>query len=86
MTSLRLSHVNTQRSFLSGICPSRELHGPTVKVTAPPIKKTEVRNSQGLSFEVRKIPFNVVWILTVKKVSALVHVYALIWYIYVDIR
>jgi hypothetical protein len=27
-----------------------------VKVTAPPIKKMEVRNSRGFSFEVRKIP------------------------------
>ena len=44
---------------------SRELHWPTVKVTALPIKKTEVWNSQGFSFEVRKISFNVVWILTV---------------------
>ena len=33
-----------------------ELHGPKVKVAAPPIKKTEVRNSRGFSFEVRKIP------------------------------
>jgi hypothetical protein len=48
--------VKAQRSFLSGICASREFHGPKVKVTAPPIKKTEVRNSQGFSFEVRKIP------------------------------
>jgi hypothetical protein len=31
--------VKAQRSFLSGIRLSRELHGPKVKVTAPPIKK-----------------------------------------------
>jgi hypothetical protein len=41
---------------LSGNRLSRELPGPKVKVTVPPFKKTEVRNSQGFSFEVRKIP------------------------------
>ena len=56
MTSPRLPLVKAQRSFLSGIRPSREQHGPKVKVTAPPKKKTEVRNSRGVSFEVRKIP------------------------------
>jgi hypothetical protein len=50
------SPLKAQRLFLSGICQSRELHGPKVKVTAPHIKKTEVQNSQGFSFEVRKIP------------------------------
>ena len=39
MTSPRLPLVNTQRSFLSGIRLSRELHEPTVKVILPPIKK-----------------------------------------------
>ena len=39
MTSPRLPLVKVQRSFLSGIRPSREVHGPKVKVTAPPIKK-----------------------------------------------
>jgi hypothetical protein len=39
-----------------GIRQSREQHGPKVKVTAPPKKNPEVRNSQGFSFEVRKIP------------------------------
>jgi hypothetical protein len=39
MTSPRLSLLKAQRSFLSGIRPSRELLGPKVKVTAPPIKK-----------------------------------------------
>ena len=42
MTSPRLPLVKAQQSFLSGIRLSRELHGPKVKVTAPPIKKTEV--------------------------------------------
>ena len=58
MTSPRLPLVKAQRSFLSGIRPSRKLHGLKVKVTAPPIKKkkTDVRNSRGFSFEVRKIP------------------------------
>jgi hypothetical protein len=60
MTFPQLPLVNMQRSFLSGIRLSRELHGPKVEVTAPPIKKTEIRNSRGFSFEVRKIPFNVV--------------------------
>ena len=55
MTSPRLPLVKAQRSFLSGIRPSREQHGPKVKVTAPPKKKPEVRNSRGFSFEVRKI-------------------------------
>ena len=55
MTPPRLSLVKAQRSFLSGIRQSRELHGPKVKVTAQPIKKTEIRNSQSFSFEVRKI-------------------------------
>ena len=40
MTSPRLPLVKAQRSFLSGIRPSREQHGPKVKVTAPPKKKT----------------------------------------------
>ena len=39
MTSPRLPLVKAQRSFLSGIRLSRELHGPKVKVTAPPIKR-----------------------------------------------
>jgi hypothetical protein len=56
MTSPRLPLVKAQRSFLSGIHLSREQHGPKMKVTAPPKKKTEVRNSRGFSFEVRKIP------------------------------
>ena len=56
MTPPRLPLVKAQRSFLSGIRPSREQHGPKVKVTASPKKKTEVRNSLGFSFEVRKIP------------------------------
>ena len=34
MTSPRLPLVKSQRSFLSGIRLSRELHGPKVKVTA----------------------------------------------------
>jgi hypothetical protein len=55
MTSPQLPLVKAQRSFLSGIRLSRELHGPKVKVTVPPIKKTEVRNSWSFSFEVRKI-------------------------------
>ena len=55
MTSPRLPLEKAQRSFLSGIRLSRELHGLKVKVTAPPIK-TEVRNSLGFIFEVRKIP------------------------------
>ena len=38
MTSPRLPLVNTQRSFLSGIRLSRELHEPTAKVILPPIK------------------------------------------------
>jgi hypothetical protein len=59
MTSPRLSLVRAQQSFLSGIRPSTQLHGHKVKVTAPPIKKTEVRNSLGFSFEVRKIPFKI---------------------------
>jgi hypothetical protein len=36
ITSPRLPLVKAQRSFLSGIRPSREQHGPKVKVTAPP--------------------------------------------------
>jgi hypothetical protein len=40
MTSPRLPLVKAQRSFLSGIRPSREQRGPKVKVTAPPKKKT----------------------------------------------
>ena len=52
----RLPLVKAQRSILSGIPPSRELHGLKVKETAPPIKKTKVRNSRDFSFEVRKIP------------------------------
>ena len=39
MTSPRLPLVKAQRSFLSEIRPSREHHGPKVKVTAPPMKK-----------------------------------------------
>ena len=38
MTSPRLPLVKMQRPFLSGICLSTQLHGPKVKVTAPPIK------------------------------------------------
>ena len=56
MTFPRIPLVKAQWSFLSGIRPSRELHGLKVKVTAPPMKKTKVRNSRGFSFEVRKIP------------------------------
>jgi hypothetical protein len=85
MTSPRLPLVKAQRLFLSGIRLSTQLHGHKVEVTVPPIKngsselsgchlkKTEVRNSRGFSFEVRKIllrfkqfklsrSFNVVWI------------------------
>ena len=39
MTLPRLPLVKAQRSLLSGIRLSRELHGPKVKVTAPPIEK-----------------------------------------------
>jgi len=52
MTSPRQPLVKTQRSFLSGIRMSTQLHGPKVKVTAPSIKKekkTEVRNSRGFT-------------------------------------
>jgi hypothetical protein len=49
MTPPRLPLVKAQRSFLSGIRLSREQHGPKVKVTAPPIKKTEVQNSRGFT-------------------------------------
>jgi hypothetical protein len=56
MTSPRLPLVKSQRSFLSGIRLSIQLHGLKVKETAPPMKKTEVRNSRGFRFEVRKIP------------------------------
>ena len=56
MTSPRLPLVKMQRSFLSGIRLSTQLCGPKVKETAPPIKKTEVLNSLGFRFEVRKIP------------------------------
>ena len=45
MTSPRLPLVKAQRSFLSGIRPSREQHGPKVKVTAPPKKNPEVWES-----------------------------------------
>ena len=55
-SSSRLPLVKAQLSFLSGIRPSREQHGPKVKVTAPPKKNPEVRNSLGFIFEVRKIP------------------------------
>ena len=41
MTSPRQPLVKTQRSFLSGIRTSTQLHGPKVKVTAPPIKKKD---------------------------------------------
>ena len=41
--------------FLSGIRPSTQRHGPKVKVTAPSIKKTEVRNSRG--FTIRYLDF-----------------------------
>jgi hypothetical protein len=58
MNSPRLPLVKAHRSFLSRIHLSRELHGLKVKETAPPIKNgsSEVRNYQGFSFEVRKIP------------------------------
>jgi hypothetical protein len=39
MTSPQLSLVKAQRTFLSGILLSRELHGLKVKATAPPLKK-----------------------------------------------
>jgi hypothetical protein len=39
MTSPRLPLVKAQRSFLSGIRLSRELHGSKMKVKTPPIKK-----------------------------------------------
>ena len=58
MTSPRLPLVKAQRSFLSGIRRSRELHGPKVKLTTPPIKKTEVRNSLG--FTIRYLVFSLV--------------------------
>ena len=41
---------------LSGIRLRTQFHRHKAKVTAPPIKQTEVRNSRGFSFEVRKIP------------------------------
>jgi hypothetical protein len=44
MTSPRLPLVKAQRSFLSGIRPNREQHGPKVKVTAPPKKKLALSN------------------------------------------
>jgi hypothetical protein len=75
MTSPRLPLVKAQRSFLSGIRPSREQHGPKVKVTAPPKKKPEVRNSRGFSFE------DDLKRAGVKKMSALVYVYTLIVYL-----
>jgi hypothetical protein len=56
MTSPRLPLVKAQQSFLSGIRQSREQRGPKVKVTAPPKKNPEVRNSRSFSFEVGKIP------------------------------
>ena len=56
MTSPRLPLVKAQRSFLSGIRPSREQHGPKVKVT--PKKNPEVRSSRGFSFEVKKMDSN----------------------------
>jgi hypothetical protein len=34
---------------------------PKVKVTLSPIKKTEIRNSQGFNLEVRKIPSKISW-------------------------
>jgi hypothetical protein len=56
MTSPPTTFCEGAAVVLSGIRPSREQHGPKVKVTAPPIQKTEVRNSRCFSFEVRKIP------------------------------
>jgi hypothetical protein len=56
MTSPHLPLVRAQWSFLSGIRPSRELHGSKVKVTAPPIKNQEVRNSLG--FTIRYLVFS----------------------------
>ena len=50
----RLPLVKAQQSFLSGIRPSREQHGPKVKVTAPP----EVQNSRG--FTIRYLVFSLV--------------------------
>jgi hypothetical protein len=47
MTSPRLPLVKAQRSFLSGIRPNREQHGPKVKVTAPPKKNPEVIPGDG---------------------------------------
>jgi hypothetical protein len=49
--------VKAQQSVLSGIRPSREQHGPKVKVTVPPKKKTEVRNSREIMifFEKNKV-------------------------------
>jgi hypothetical protein len=39
--------VKAQRSFLSGIRPSREQRGPKVKVTAPPKKKPDSSELSG---------------------------------------
>jgi hypothetical protein len=47
MTSPRLPLVKAQRSFLSGIRPSREQHGPKVKVTAPPKKNRKLIKENG---------------------------------------
>ena len=58
MISPRLPLVNTQRLYLSEIRLRRQLPGPKVKATYK--KKLVVRNSLGFSFDVRKIPFNVV--------------------------
>ena len=57
MTSPRLPLEKAQ--FLSGIRLSRELHGHKVKVNSATYEKTEVRNSRGFSFEVRKIPLRI---------------------------
>ena len=48
MTPPRLPLEKAQRSFLSGIRPSRELHGLNVKATAPPIKKNGNSELSGL--------------------------------------
>jgi len=39
MTSPRPPLVKTQRSFLSGIRLSMQLHGPKVKIKVPPMEK-----------------------------------------------
>ena len=56
MTSPRLPLEKVQRSFLLGIRLNRELYGLVSESNSATYKKTEVRNSQGFSFEVMEIP------------------------------